>query len=340
MDKISVVVPIYNAEKYLEKTLQALKAQTYKNLEFILVDDGSTDNSFEICQKAKMEDARFCYKKIPNGGPSNARNIGVEMATGEYIGFCDSDDLPAPEMYETLMAYLKKLNTDIVLCDIYTERDKKNFGFPWEDERVFQVNEIRKELMGRMIGNSSDNEKESPLWGSVVRCLFKKELIAENQIKFPVDIYFAEDLVFVLQYLSNAKSAAICDKPLYFYTCNQSSIMNSFNSYKKNMFQDRCKLVSYIEKIIREVGENSLRARLTVTERCYYHECIGNACRNNGNRTKKMMQDEIKEIVFDLAVRKAFERFDAKDFKTKIKYSLIKMRWVGVLYLYYSLRFK
>lgn len=340
MDKISVIVPVYNAEKYLEKTLQALKTQTYANLEFILVDDDSQDGSFDICQKAVETDSRFRCQKISNGGPSNARNVGLEMATGKYVGFCDSDDLSAPEMYETLITYLKDSDADIALCDIFTERDGRNFGFPWEDKKFFSKDEICCDLMGSMIGNTSDNEKKSPIWGSVVRCLFKRELIQGNQIKFPSDIHFAEDLVFVLRYLSKATSAVICDRPLYFYTCNESSIMNSFYTYKKNMFQARRKLVSYIEEIIETVGVESLRARLTVTERCYYHECIGNACRKSEGRTKKMMQSEIREIVFDPAVKKAFKDFDAKDFKTRLKYSLVKMRFVGLLYLYYSTRFK
>ena len=264
----------------------------------------------------------------------------MSKATGGYIGFCDSDDLPDTAMYQTLVDYIEREHADIALCDIYTERDGRNFGFPWADGTVFEKETIISDMMAKMIGNLSDNDKDSPVWGSSVRCLFKREIIDKNSIAFPTDIHFAEDLVFVLRYLSHAKRAVICDKALYFYICNEASIMNSFYSYKKDMFQARRALVRYVENIIDHVQAPELRNRLTVTERCYYHECIGNSCRKGQERTKKMMKKEIHEIVSDLAVRKAFKKFDAKDIKTKIKYALIKHRWAGLLYAYYTRRFK
>lgn len=340
MEKVSVVVPVYNAEKYLEKTLEALCGQTYTNLEIILINDGSKDASWEICQRIAKTDERIRCYDIPNGGPANARNVGISKATGKYIAFCDSDDIPSTEIYERLVCYLENANADIAFCDFYTERDGRNFGFPWADNTVFERKGIVSELMGRMIGNESDNDREAPVWGSSVRCLFKREIIENNGVVFPKDIHFAEDLVFVLRYLSYAERAVICDKSLYFYTCNESSIMNSFYSYKKNMFIERRALVEYIEDIIERVAEPALRSRLTVTERCYYHECVGNACRSGGNRSKKEMKAEIREIVSNSAVRAAFKKYDAKDLKTKLKYSLIKHRWVGLLYGYYARRFR
>ena len=340
MEKISIVVPVYNAEKYLEKTLQALCGQTYHNVEIILINDGSKDGSWQICEKFANADERISCYDIPNGGPANARNVGISKATGTYIGFCDSDDLPDTSMYQTLVKYLEREHADIALCDIYSERDGRNFGFPWADNTVFERDSVLSNLMAKMIGNLSDNDKETPVWGSSVRCLFKREMIEKHSILFPTDIHFAEDLVFVLRYLSHAQRAVLCDKALYFYTCNEASIMNSFYSYKKDMFQARRALVRYVENIIDHVQAPELRNRLTVTERCYYHECIGNSCRKGPDRTKKMIKEEIREIVSDPAVRKVFKRFDAKDLKTRIKYSLIKHRCAGLLYVYYKRRFK
>lgn len=339
MKKISVVVPVYNAEKYLRKTVDALVFQTYGNIEIILVDDGSTDNSYAICEEvARDNDLITCYT-IPNGGPSGARNFGISKATGEYVGFCDSDDLPAPNMYEELVRYMENADADISLCDIYSERDSRAFGFPWSDGTVFDGNTVVSELMAKMIGNASDNERDVPVWGSSVRCLFKRELIEREGVEFPTDIHFAEDLVFVLRYLSNAKRAVICDKPLYFYTDNGASIMNSFYSYKKNMLSARLSLVGHIEEIIDKLGADELKARLTVTERCYYQECVGNACRAT-DRRKTEIKREIREIVNADRVRAAFSAFDAADIKTKIKYLLMKYRCVGILYLYYAIRFR
>ena len=116
--------------------------------------------------------------------------------------------------------------------------------------------------------------------------------------------------------------------------------MNSFFSYKKGMFQSRKALVSYIEEIIKKTNNPQLRKRLTVSERCYYNECVGNACRAIKEKSKKEVKAEIHEIVYDLNVRNAFYRYDSKNLKTRIKYHLIKRKRVGLLYCYYKKRFK
>lgn len=340
MDKVSIIVPVYNSEKYIEKTLNSVLSQTYENIEIIVVDDGSTDNSREIVEKIAQTDTRLRYFKIKNGGPGNARNVGMSKATGEYIGFCDGDDIIKPEMYERLVSYIEKANADIAFCDIFTERDNCCFGFPWEDGKAFYGEDIQKELMASMVGKQGDDSPEISLWGSVVRCLFKKEIIEELDLKFPVDIHFAEDLVFTLIYLKHSKGAVICDEPLYYYVCNESSIMNSFFSYKKDMFRARKNLVQYVLKAIENLPcSDNLRKRLTVTERCYYQECVGNACRKAEGRTKDDIKAELKEILNDDDVKKAFKCFDTVNIKKRISYLLIQKRMLGAIMLYYKIRF-
>lgn len=112
-EKISVVVPVYNMEKYLSRLMDALLAQTYENLEIILVDDGSKDNSPAMCDEYAAKDNRVRVIHKENGGSSSARNMGIEAATGEYIGFLDSDDYPDLDMYETLYRVIKEKNADV-----------------------------------------------------------------------------------------------------------------------------------------------------------------------------------------------------------------------------------
>ncbi len=341
MDKVSIVIPVYNSEKYIEKTLESVLSQTYENIEVIVVDDGSTDKSGEIVEKIARTDERIKYFKIKNGGPGNARNTGVQKATGKYIGFCDGDDLIDPQMYETLVAYLENADVDIALCDIFTQRDNRNFGFPWEDGKCFCGDEVCSLLMASMVGNESDNSSDIPVWGSVCRCLFKKEIIEKNNIQMPTDIHFAEDLVFTLNYLKNSQGAVICDKALYYYVCNENSIMNSFYSYKKGMFRARKALVNYVENVIESLPcYEDLRARLTVTERCYYQECVGNACRKAEGRTKKDITSELKEILNDEKVKNAFKIFDAQDKKRRLSYTLIQRKMAFAIRLYYKIRFR
>lgn len=341
MKKISIVVPVYNAEKYIIRTLNSILDQSYKNIEIIVVNDGSTDRSEELCRDASCANSKIQYFKIPNGGPSNARNFGISKATGEYIGFCDSDDVIHCNMYETLVSALEQSNADIALCDIYSERDKQNFGFPWNDGTVFEESQIQNVLMAAMIGNRSDNDQAVPVWGSVVRCLFKKSIIEESKVRFPTDIYFAEDLVFTLNYLLYSKRAVICSQPFYHYTCNEDSLMNSFFSYKQDMFTTRKRLVAYITKAIEGLPEyRQLRERLTVTERCYYHECVGNACRPSDGRTSSNMKKELREICEDADVKRAFRSFDAADKRKKLIYFMIQKKMTEILYLYYARRFR
>lgn len=340
MKVISIIMPVYNAEKYLEKTLQALSLQTYSAFEVIMIDDGSTDLSGEICKRYSEEDGRFRYYKVENGGPSKARNIGIQYAIGDYIGFCDSDDIPNPDMYNTLIGQIEKNGSQIALCDIYSERNNSSFGFPWRDGTVFENDMVKDELVASMIGNQNDDTKESPVWGSVVRCVFLHSIISQKQIIFPEDIAFAEDLVFTLRYLQYTQSAVICNEPLYFYTCNDNSIMNSYFTYKQGMFEGRIRLVNYILDVIRGMDADSqLENRLAVTERCYYHECVGNACRESDGRSHREMLSEIRRIVSNERVRITFSNFKVKDMKKKVIYELIKYKQVGLLYAYYRFRF-
>ena len=340
MKRVSIVIPVYNSEAYLAETLESVAAQTYTDIEVILVDDGSTDKSGQICEEMAERDARFRYYRVENGGPSTARNIGISYATGEYIGFCDSDDLIDPSMYQTMVAYMEQHSADIVFCDIYSERDQRRFGFPWSDGTVFQGDEIGQTLVAAFVGNESDNAPDIPLWGSVVRCLFKADVIESRAVSFPDDIHFAEDLVFTLQYLREAERAVICDRAFYYYRCNSASIMNSFFSYKRGMFCSRKRLIEYISQLTQGYSNReNLHRRLNVTSRCYFRECIGNACRPEEGRTEAEKRRELQEILNDKGVMAAFAEFDAKDLRMKIIYSLIKYRLAFVIRMYYSFRF-
>lgn len=340
MKKISIIVPVYNSQNYIARTVDALLKQRHKDIEIILVDDGSQDDSAAICKALAEGHENIIFYRTPEGtpnsGPGGARNIGISLATGEYIAFCDSDDIPNEEMYETLLSYLEREEADVALCDIYSQRDGKNFGFPWDDGTVFCGEEVTDVLMASMIGNLTDDDSAVPQWGSVCRGLYKKSIIDAFDVKFPTEFHFAEDLVFSLRYLAQCKRAVICDKPLYFYTCNENSIMNSFYSYKEHMLESRIALVKCLEEIIQTLPDSTvLRQRLFVTERCYYHECVGNACRK-----KKGAYRELRRIVRHPYVKQAFASFKVANRKKKLIYAQIKHRGAAVLYLYYFLRFK
>ena len=134
---ISIIVPVYNVEKYLKKCVDSIVNQTYKNLEIILVDDGATDNSGKICDELVELDNRIKVYHKKNGGLSDARNYGVERATGDYIGFVDSDDYIDAEMYEKLYEAIKKENVDVAECNLKIVYPEKTDLFT--DQKYYQI---------------------------------------------------------------------------------------------------------------------------------------------------------------------------------------------------------
>ena len=218
MPKISIIVPIYNVEKYLTNCIDSILNQTFKDFELILVNDGSTDNSLEICKHYKDIDDRICIIDKKNGGASSARNAGLDIAKGEYIGFVDSDDYIHPQMYELLYNQIIKNKADISMCEF---------------KRVSQFN--KKELSDKVILNQEVeilNNKEAVVkleeYGSVTYVvawnkLYKKSLF--NNIKFKEGIIH-EDEYIIHRLLYQVNKLVYIKKELYFYLQREGSIMD------------------------------------------------------------------------------------------------------------------
>lgn len=334
--KVSVIVPVYNAEPFLDACLEHLLEQTYSNMEVILVDSCSTDASLEVCKTYESRYENVKVAALPeNLGPGAARNMGLELATGEYVCFCDADDYFHTDAVEKLLGVLKKTDADYVVADMYAERISARLGLPWENGTVFTGRQIREQMIPLYIGNRSDNDKSLPVWGSVVKCIFKLQVIRQNQLRFPDELRFAEDLVFTLRYLSCANKAAVLDEVVYFYRYNGQSLMNSYRNYHPEMWKARRELIEEIKLIMTQLDimvENT--DRLHTTARLYIKESIGNA----GKRPFRAAYKEVREILNEKVCREAFLQFDAKEKKNKILYSFIKYRCVLTLTVYYGLR--
>ena len=228
MDKISVIVPVWNAEKFLDKCVNSIIQQTYENLEIILVDDGSTDKSYELCLNfAKLDDRIKVFHK-ENGGQASARNLALEYATGDFIGFVDNDDWIYPEMCEKLHSNLIQYQADVARCD------------DCFDEKEPPVNEIRLKL----------TEKEElfemlfqDIWGGhVTDRLFRREVIGKNKFPYSKTI---EDMRFMRLLLPNINKEISTNEKLYFYTIREDNTShvysrNHINSYERAIeYQDR-----------------------------------------------------------------------------------------------------
>lgn len=339
--ELSIIVPVYNASDHISRTVECLITQRIEHYEIILVDDGSTDDTPLICDRlSKTHDNIQCCH-IENSGPGHARNIGISKAKGRYIAFCDSDDLPSPNMYGTLLKDLKDNEVEHSLCDIYTERDNKSFGFPWLGNSKFEGREVIDKLLASMLGNLSDNDSTQPIWGSSVRGIYIRDIIKENNIRFPENIKFAEDLVFNVRYISKIHSCYIRNEALYRYTYNRDSLMNSHVRYNKDAFRQRINLVNLIVDELDKIPDNEeLISRFRTSQRCYYLEMAGNAARSLQTEGYGYALREMNDILNDSYVIDAFKDFDAKSIKKYLSYLLIKRRFAHLLLNYFRFRLR
>lgn len=221
--KLSVIIPIYNVEKYLPKCLESIINQTYNNLEIVLIDDGSLDNCPQICDEYALRDNRIKVIHKENGGLASARNAGLEMSTGEYIAFVDSDDWLHPEMYATLINNLIKNDASIAVCDFYLydgkciKTDAPNIGCI----TVLQsLNDFYIHIL----------DPKPVLRFEVWNKIFKRDVIGD--VRFKVGQVY-EDVYFDRIVFSKATKIVHIDKALYYYRQNRPGNSNSSFSKKR-----------------------------------------------------------------------------------------------------------
>ena len=204
MPKVSVVIPVYNCEKYLQACIDSLLGQTLKEMEFIFVCDASPDDSLAIPRENEQRDARIRVIAFPeNRGVSAARNAGVEAAVGEFIGFCDSDDWVEPQMYGALYDLAKEKDAQITFCCVYKDLERAdgsvrsdNVPLGFETGARFDRAAIRDTLVPAMLSKERDSD-ELPLSGYTPRNLFRRSAL--RGLTFRRDIRYAEDLLFIIE---------------------------------------------------------------------------------------------------------------------------------------------
>lgn len=226
MIKVSIIVPFYNVEKYIERCLESLVNQTLEDIEILLVNDGSEDKSEEIAKKfIETYPDKIMYLKKENGGLSDARNYAIPKARGEYIAFLDSDDYVEMDMYEEMYNKAKEENLDYVECD-----------FLWE-----YPNKILESK-----GKHYNDKKEMFIHARVVAWnkLIKRELIQENKIEFPKG-YRYEDVEFFYKLLPHIKNYGIVEKPFIHYVQRENSISNVQNARTKEIIDVLNHVIDY-----------------------------------------------------------------------------------------------
>lgn len=225
MALISVIVPVYKAEAFLRKCTDSILQQTYPNLELLLIEDGSPDESGALCDAIAQEDDRVRVFHKENGGVSSARNLGLEKAQGDYIAFVDSDDWLEPNALEELLRVLEAHSADVSGCAHrnVAEDGSSTVEAPALPAGVYGPEKITSGIVNRLLG---DRLAQPVLNGFIWRFLYTRSIIVENHITF--EGAYLEDELFLLEYFCNARRLAIVDAPLYNYYWNAASATHKY----------------------------------------------------------------------------------------------------------------
>ncbi len=238
---ISVIIPIYNSSEYLEKCINSVLTQTYKNLDIILVDDGSTDGSAAICDCYAEKDSRISVIHKSNEGVSIARNTALQIAIGDFVGFVDADDQVLSNMFQYLLEQALEHQVDIVMCDtivVYVDGKK-------------EIDSISKLSSSKLL-NSKDFSPELliEMAGSACRCLYKRTLLQKYCIVFPEGVKFSEDRIFNLHAFGCANGILYLKEGYYLRFIREQSAVHRFHS---DYYENIKKAAQATELIIRKV---------------------------------------------------------------------------------------
>ena len=215
MPKVSVILPVYNASKYVREALDSVINQTLSDIEIICINDGSTDNSLEILEEYAQKDARIRIHSQENRGPSAARNVGMEIATGEYIGFIDADDKIDLNFYEELYKNAAKYGADIAAASIYRIKGHKR-KFILRIPRVKVIEKTSKKYRALNL----------PHWSYVWNKIYNTKVLKDLGFQFPEGKLY-EDIVFTHEILHSTKKLVVVPKVKYYYYINSDSITNN-----------------------------------------------------------------------------------------------------------------
>ena len=257
--KVSIIVPVYNAEKYLARCVTSLQNQTLEEIEIILVDDSSTDSSLLLCNEMAQGDPRIKVLHKENEGAGLARNAALKIATGEYIGFVDSDDFVAHEMFETLYQKAVTYESDLVMSGVlfvdgnmFSNEGECVRKIYFERDTQFDTPERLNKLRMGIVGATPEDADDSKYGMSIWKNLFKNEIIKRNHLVFQSEReMLSEDALFMIDYISCIEKATGISEAFYHYCRNEDSISKS---YKKDRFEKSLVFVNEVEKRFQTVN--------------------------------------------------------------------------------------
>lgn len=330
---ISVIVPVYNVEKYLKECLDSLLNQTYKDIEIIIVDDGSTDNSGKICDEYKNKNKNINVIHKKNEGLGFARNTGLENVHGEYVTFVDSDDYVEKDFIEKLYNYMVEQKVDMCKSGFERVNNKRDIlSIRKYDNYIYNKEEIKNCFIPRIIGSLPD--KKDSIEMCVCGVLYKTSYILKYGIKFPSEkILISEDMFFNIDYMKNINKACTIDYVGYNYRYNPSSLTRK---YRKDRFEASKYFYKELKKKLEILGYDDLTMlRLSRLFFIYIKVCISQEKFQVSNKKYKDSLKKIDTICNDSLVRNIINSYpvDKLGIKQKFFLYLIKYRCTRIIYI-------
>lgn len=318
-NKVSIIMPIYNRENKISQAIDSVLNQNYKNIELILINDGSTDNTEEICLKYKKKDKRIIYLKVENSGPGGARNKGIDISTGKYIMFIDSDDYYDVNMVKTMVSCINKNNIqqECVICNRIIKKKNKNV----------KIELLEKEMKKGEKSDFIEFLQKNNLFNSPCNKIYLKSIIEINNIRFDERFMSGEDYKFNLDYFNNISTARTINKFLYNYVMNDDSIIHNI---KYNDFFLQVKLVDYNKKIYLE---NSYDVSNIYYK--YIKVAIGGISYKIESQKKyKLVKEYIGRVINYPSIQEILKKKFKKNMEQKIFYFLLKNKMKRSIYIY------
>ncbi|MFV0198753.1 glycosyltransferase [Empedobacter falsenii] len=316
--KISVIIPVYNAEKYLDQCLQSVLNQSFTNFELILINDGSKDRSGEICDTYAGKDQRIKVFHQQNAGPAKARNTGIKIARGEYITFVDADDTIEKEYYGDMMKIADQLHPDILISNVKLPGKKSIANTSFPKDVLLKSNQIKEKILSSYYGG---NLSQIPsLWNK----LYKKTFIHMNNLLIDETRVRAEDYWFNFYAFKNAETCYAIDKTYYNYnTAVDNSVMKTF---RKDQFQGFLRTRNELE-------HNNQELKIKINQTRWDTEFINNSNEFILMCYKNKRYDIVKKILKDKEFKKAIKNYRPVNLHTKIikKAQLLHLRFVSKL---------
>lgn len=328
--KVSIVVPVYNVEKYLDRCIQSLINQTLKEIEIILVDDGSPDNCPKMCDEYAQKDNRIKVIHKRNAGLGYARNSGLEIATGEYVAFVDSDDYVDTTMYEILYKEASLYDLDYVSCSHYYVKNKPQpVNIQYNKDLYFSSPQDINNVIGDMVSTLPTCKIERLYSMSVWHGVYRNRIIQENHISFVSEReYLSEDIPFQVDFFQYCNKIKFLTKPLYFYCFNTNSLTHNFKIQKYDCLKNLYNLLYFKGSYI-----NNIKLRVNRFLICYIKMLICN-CVESYNISYKNKYKFIRQIINDNLWKDFKYPYKTLILSKRIFQYLINIRQSRLLYCY------